>query len=61
MNHRGVVKLIDYGDSGTYIKVSGSKQTNIIYIIMEYLETCLFDLCENTGELGEDIGRIFAK
>jgi hypothetical protein len=37
LEHKGIVRLIDYGDNGYCVKPSGRKISNIVYIIMEFI------------------------
>lgn len=61
LNHKNIVSLIDYGDSGTIEKPSGRSIPNLVYIIMEYVSgELLFDVCQGLGAMGEDSGRFFA-
>lgn len=58
MDHKNVVKLLDYGTDGTIIKPSGREIKNIVFITMEYVSGCLmFNLCQSMGGMGEDAGR----
>ena len=60
MNHKNIVSLIDYGTDGEIIKPSGRRISNIVYISMEYVGGgLLFNLCQNLGGMGEDVGRFF--
>jgi len=60
MNHKNIVRLIDYGTDGEIIKPSGRVIQNIVYIMMEYVSGGLmFNLCQNLGGMGEDVGRFF--
>ena len=60
MNHKHIVKLVNYGTDGVIVKPSGREITNIVYIMMEYVSGGLmFNLCQNMGGMGEDAGRYF--
>ena len=60
MNNKNIVKMIDYGTHGEIIKPSGKMIKDIVYITMEYISGGLmFNLCQNLGGMGEDIGRMF--
>jgi len=60
MNNKNIVKLINYGTDGEIVKPSGRKINNIVYIGMEYVSGGLmFNLCQNLGGMGEDVGRFF--
>jgi len=62
MNHKNIVRLIDYGTDGEIIKPSGRQIQNIVYIMMEYISGGLmFNLCQNLGGMGEDVGRFFCR
>lgn len=61
MKHPGIVRMLGYGDSGTVKKPSGRVITNLVYIVMEFVQGgLLFDLCQLTGAMGEDVGRFMA-
>ena len=52
--------MADYGDQGTVNKPSGRVISNLVYIIMEFVQGgLLFDVCQNMGAMGEDAGRFF--
>jgi len=52
--------MADYGDAGTVNKPSGRVISNLVYIIMEFVQGgLLFDVCQNMGAMGEDAGRFF--
>merc|ERR1712045_937811 len=60
LQHQGIIKLYEYGDQGQVVKSSGRVISNLVYIVMEYVEGgLLFDLCQNMGAMGEDAGRFF--
>ncbi len=61
LKHQGIISMVEYGDAGQVIKPSGRTLTNLVYIIMEFLQGgLLFDLCQLMGGIGEDAGRFFA-
>ena len=46
LDHIGIIRLIDYGDSGQVIKPSGRLIDNLVFIVMEFVSGgLLFDLC----------------
>lgn len=52
--------MADYGDAGQVVKPSGRVISNLVYIIMEFVQGgLLFDLCQMMGTMGEDAGRFF--
>jgi len=52
--------MADYGDAGQVVKPSGRVISNLVYIIMEFVQGgLLFDVCQNMGAMGEDAGRFF--
>ena len=56
----GVVKLKSYGTKGTVVKRNGDRVSNLVYIMMDYVEGgLLFDFCQKMGSVGEDAGRDF--
>lgn len=60
LDHKGIIRLIEYGDSGIVLKPSGRELSHIVYIIMEYVQGgLLFDFCQSFGAMGEDVGRFF--
>lgn len=60
LNHKGIVKCIETGESGVVLKPSGNKVQNLVYLLMEYVPCgTLFNLCEKNGPMGENIGRFF--
>ena len=59
LSHSGIVKMLDYGYDGTLEKKSGRVIENLVFVVMEYVEGGLFDLCQAVGGFGEDAGRFF--
>jgi len=60
LDHEGIVQLYDFGDKGE-ISFDGDTYTNRVYIVMEYVEgPLLFDLTQQMGPMGEEMGRNFA-
>ncbi len=60
MAHPGIVAMYGYGDSGEVVKPSGRHISNLVYIMMEYVDRgLLFDLCQTMGAMGENAGRFF--
>merc|ERR1712048_1088646 len=60
LNHRGIIRMIDFGDAGQVVKPSGRVINNLVFIVMEYVSGgLLFDLCQTMGAMGEDAGRFF--
>lgn len=52
--------MYGYGDSGEVVKPSGRHISNLVYIMMEYVDRgLLFDLCQTMGAMGENAGRFF--
>lgn len=46
MKHPGIVRMLSFGDQGTVKKPSGRLISNLIYIVMEFVQGgLLFDLC----------------
>lgn len=61
LEHEGVVQVYEYGDDGV-VEYNQRYITGQVYIVMEYVEgQLLFDLCKQMGNMGEEIGRFFAK
>jgi len=61
MDHSGIVKMLDFGDAGQVLKPSGRLITDLVYIMMEFVQGgLLFDLCQLMSTMGEDSGRFFA-
>ena len=51
----------EFGYKGSVQKPSGRVITNVVYIMMEFVQGgLLFDLCQLMGAMGEDVGRFFA-
>ena len=60
LDHSGIIRMADYGDAGQVVKPSGRVISNLVYIIMEFVQGgLLFDLCQMMGTMGEDAGRFF--
>lgn len=60
LNHEGIIRMHDFGDNGEVVKPSGRVISNLVFIVMEYVEGgLLFDLCQTMGAMGEDAGRFF--
>ena len=60
LQHSGIIKMVDFGDAGQVVKPSGRIISNLVFIIMEYVQGgLLFDLCQTMGTMGEDNGRFF--
>lgn len=52
--------MMDFGDAGQVVKPSGRIISNLVFIVMEYVQGgLLFDLCQTMGAMGEDAGRFF--
>ena len=52
--------MYEHGDDGQVIKPSGRSITNLVFIVMEFVQGgLLFDLCQTMGAMGEDAGRFF--
>lgn len=46
MAHPGVIRMLEYGDRGEVVKPSKRVISNLVYIMMEYVQGgLLFDLC----------------
>ena len=61
LEHTGIVRMLDFGDAGEVLKPSGRIITNLVYIMMEFVQGgLLFDLCQLMAAMGEDSGRFFA-
>jgi len=61
MNHQNIVKLVSYGDDGYILKPSGRRLDNLVFILMEFIDShLLFDVCKSNQAMGEDVGRYFA-
>lgn len=61
LKHTGIVNLLQYGDNGEVTKPSGRVISNLIYLVMEFVQGgLLFDVCQLMGAMGEDAGRFFA-
>ena len=37
LNHQGIIKMLEYGDSGQVLKPSGRLIENLVFIMMEYV------------------------
>ena len=60
LNHMGIIRMVDFGDAGQVVKPSGRVISNLVFIVMEYVQGgLLFDLCQTMGAMGEDAGRFF--
>ena len=60
LQHIGIIRMIDFGDAGQVLKPSGRIISNLVFIVMEYVQGgLLFDLCQTMGAMGEDAGRFF--
>jgi serine/threonine protein kinase len=60
MNSDNIIKLLGWGADGKIVKPSGRVHDKLIYIMLEYVDGgLLFDLCQNLGGLGEDVGRYY--
>lgn len=60
LEHAGIIRMFEYGDSGKVVKPSGRVIDNLVYIVMEFVQGgLLFDLCQTMGAMGEDAGRFF--
>ena len=60
MKHDNIVNILGYGSDGHVKKPSGREISNLVYILLEYVEGgLLFDLCQTIGGMGEDDGRYF--
>lgn len=46
LKHQGIISMVEYGDAGQVVKPSGRILTNLVYIVMEFVQGgLLFDLC----------------
>lgn len=53
--------MYEYGECGRVVKPSSRIISNIVYIVMEYVQGgLLFDLCQLMSSMGENVGRFFA-
>jgi len=60
MNHEGIIKMKECGQTGKIVKPSGRVMEELTYIMMEYVEGGLFfDFVRDMGAMGEDAGRFF--
>jgi serine/threonine protein kinase len=60
LEHEGIIRMHEYGDSGRVVKPSGRVIDNLVYIVMEFVQGgLLFDLCQTMGAMGENAGRFF--
>ena len=60
MNHVGIIKMKECGQTGKIVKPSGRAIETLTYIMMEYVEGGLFfDFVRTMGSMGEDGGRFF--
>ena len=58
LDHFGVIGVHDFGSNGVLKRPDGKLSSKVYFCVMDYAEgTCLFDLCEGCGALGEDAGR----
>ena len=56
----GIVKLKSYGTKGQILRANGEKITNVVFIMMEYIEGgLLFSFCRKIGPVSEEAGREF--
>jgi len=62
LDSTGFVRLVDCGENGKVVNMSGKDKENLVFIVMEYVQGgILYNLCEKLGALGEDGGRFFAR
>ena len=60
LNHKNIVRILDYGKEGLLIKKNGSFIDGLVYIMMEYVEGgSMFDIVNNLEGIGEDGARHF--
>lgn len=60
LQHPKILQIYDFGQEGVIVKPSGSKLTNQVYIVLEFVSGgLLFDVCQSLGGLGEDCSRYF--
>lgn len=60
LDNQRIVKLIEAGQDGAILNISGSVTHNLIYILLEYIPGgTLFNFCHLFGPMGEDTGRFF--
>ena len=61
IQHKNIVGLKNWGDQGQVLKPSGRLIPNLIFLEMEYVSGgLLFDVCQQMGAMGEEIGRFMA-
>ena len=61
MKHSVIVQMCEYGEQAKVLKPSGRIISDIVYIMMEFVQGgLLFDLCQLMASMGEDVGRFFA-
>ena len=61
LNHKGIVRLLDFGDAGVIVKPSGRTINKLVFLILEFVNgDLLFNACQELGAMGADGGRYFA-
>ena len=57
LDHPHIVQCHDYGQDAS-ISSEGQEATGVVHIVFEYVPNgLLYDLCQQTGGLGEEVGR----
>ena len=60
LQHKHIVRIIEYASDGTVVKPSGKKIDNLVYTMLEHFTgQTLFEVCRSFGRLREDLGRRF--
>ena len=60
LKHDNIVQIYNYGTNGICRKTDGSKNENIVFLMLEAITGgLLFDVVQTIGGMGEDYGRFF--
>lgn len=60
LHHEKIIKLHESGVNGKIKAPSGRTISDVVYLVLEYVpQGILFDVCQNLGGMGEDVGRFF--
>lgn len=60
LDHKNIVKIIEYGSDGKVVKASGRIKDNLVYVVLEYFNgKTLFEMCNGFGKMKEEVGRLF--
>ena len=57
LDHPNITKMHGYGSDGKILKPSGQIISNLVYVMLEYVDgMLLFDKCQEMKGFGEEIG-----